>query len=58
MVEAGNEGMEFALKASQKGQAALAELQFRRKGLGLSLVVIVVLGVALLIKIRTLGQEK
>ena len=49
-----NEGIKFAIEASQKGQTALDELQFRRKGLGLSLLVIVVLGVALFMKIRSL----
>lgn len=48
------EGMELAFKAEQEGQAALAELDFRRQGLGLSLLVIAVLGAALYMKIRNL----
>ncbi len=50
-------GMELAEKALQKAQAALDELEFRRKGLGLSLVVIAVLGVALFLKIRAVDRE-
>jgi len=55
VVEVSNEGRELFLSAGDKGKAALDELQFRRKGLGLSLVVIVILGGALYMKIRTYG---
>ena len=55
--EVSNEGSELAANVVQAGQAALEELQFRRKGLALSLVVIVVLGAALFMKIRGLDQE-
>ena len=50
-------GTELADKASQKAQAALDELEFRRKGLGLSLVVIAILGGALFVKIRSLNGK-
>lgn len=54
VVAVSEEGMELARKAAQEGQAALDELDFRRQGLVISLVVIAVLGIALYIKIRTL----
>ena len=50
------EGLELASQAAQQGKAALEELDFRRKGLGISLVVIVILAGALYAKIRTLGE--
>ena len=56
--EVSDEGTELATKAERAGHAALAELQFRRRGLGLSLVVIVVLGVGLVIKIRGLNHNQ
>lgn len=51
-------GTEIADRASQKAIAALAELEFRRKGLGLSLVVIALLAGALFLKIRSLDDRK
>lgn len=52
-----DEGLELAAAAAEKGQAALDEQQFRRKGLGLSLIVIVILGGALYMKIRAIDQN-
>jgi hypothetical protein len=40
------------------GEQALAELQFRRKGLGVSLIVIVVVGLALVLKIREVDRRR
>ena len=51
-------GIELAEAAENQGLAALDELQFRRKGLGASLAVIVLLGVALLFKIRSLDRAR
>ena len=56
--EVRKEGTELVNKASQKGQAALDELEFRRKGLALSLVVIIGLGLALFVKIRNIDQQQ
>jgi hypothetical protein len=47
-------GLEIAVKATHAGESALAELQFRRKGLAVSLVVIVFVCVTLYLKIRQL----
>ena len=58
VAEIAHEGMELAVKVQQDSQAALDEFEFRRKGLGLSLVVIVILGVALFIKIRSLDEQE
>jgi predicted CXXCH cytochrome family protein len=57
VLEVQRQGMEIANKAYQQGQAALEELQFRRKGLGLSLVVIALLAAGLYVKIRRLDRE-
>lgn len=51
-------GTELAGKASQKAQAALEELEFRRKGLALSLVVIIGLGLALFVRIRDIDKRQ
>ena len=48
------EGLEAAEAALHHGNNALEELSFRRKGLGISLLVILALLVALALKIRTL----
>jgi hypothetical protein len=48
------EGVSSAESALEKGQEALAELAFRRRGLGVSLVIILALLVALGLKIRSL----
>ncbi|HUE82940.1 MAG TPA: cytochrome c3 family protein [Pyrinomonadaceae bacterium] len=45
-------GMNIAAKAYEQGEAALAELSFRRKGLAVSLVFIVFLVVLVYLKIR------
>ncbi len=49
------EGMEDAHSALDRGHEALGELQFRRKGLAVSLIFIALLLVALTLKIRQLG---
>lgn len=49
------EGMDHATTALDAGRQGLAELQFRRKGLAVSLVFVALLLVALTLKIRQLG---
>jgi predicted CXXCH cytochrome family protein len=51
-------GTELADNASQKAQAALDELDFRRQGLALSLVVIAGLGLALFLRIRDIDKRQ
>lgn len=51
-------GLQIATKAVQAGEAALAELQFRRRGLAVSLVIIVFACVTLYLKIRQLDQTE
>jgi hypothetical protein len=50
------EGLADANQALEAGQAALGELRFRRRGLGASLAIIVLVLVGLALKIRSLGQ--
>lgn len=50
-------GMHIAMNATQAGYAALNELQFRRKGLAVSLGVILFVCVMLYLKIRQLDQS-
>jgi hypothetical protein len=47
-----NPGLEVATRADQAGVAALAELNVRRKGLGISLITILVAITGLYLKIR------
>ena len=51
------EGVEHARAALRSGQAALGELGFRRKGLAVSLLVILLVLIALGLKIRQLGRR-
>lgn len=51
-------GLEIAAKARQAGEAALAELAFRRKGLGLSLLAIAFVVMSLWLLIRYIEREK
>jgi hypothetical protein len=51
-------GAEIAVKSKQAGEAALAELQFRRKGLAVSLLVILFVCATLYLKIRQLSQPE
>ncbi len=51
-------GMNVAAKAYQDGEAALAELTFRRKGLAVSLVFIVFLAVLVYLKIRQIESDQ
>jgi hypothetical protein len=55
VVEATRAGLAVADKAFADGEAAMAELQFRRKGLASSLVVIALVIVGLIWKIRQIG---
>lgn len=50
------EALGSADDALEAGQAALGELQFRRRGLAASLVVILMVLIALALKIRSLGE--
>ncbi len=51
-------GIEIARKAYQRGLKALDELQFRRKGLAVSVLIIAALVVGLVVKIRQLEKPK
>lgn len=53
-----NRGMAIADKSYRMGQEALDELQFRRKGLGASLVVILVALVAVYLKIQQIERHE
>jgi predicted CXXCH cytochrome family protein len=50
-------GLAIAAKAHARGVRALEELQFRRKGLGVSLVIVVALIAGLVLKIRELDRR-
>ena len=50
--------MELATRARDAGYQALDDLDYRREGLALSLIVIAVLGLALYAKIRDLDSER
>ncbi len=52
------EGLEITSNANQAGIDALAELQFRRTGLAVSVTIIVVLIAGLLLRIRQLQQKR
>jgi predicted CXXCH cytochrome family protein len=52
-----NQGLEISGKANQAGQDALSELQFRRKGLGASLLVIFLAVAAIYLKIRQIERR-
>ena len=52
------EGLGLADSALVKGEEALADLAFRRRGLGVSLLVILILGTALFFKIRSLEKSR
>jgi hypothetical protein len=49
-------GIEIAAKAYARGQRALAELQFRRKGLAISIVIILALIIGLILRIRQIEK--
>ena len=51
------EGLEHANRALFKGQDALDELEFRRRGLAISLILIIGLLVALGLKIRQISNR-
>ncbi len=51
------EGMKRAEEAFQMGVAALKELQFRRKGLALSVIFIMLFAIGLYLKIREIDQR-
>ena len=50
-------GLKIAAKAYQGGQNALAERNYRRKGLGLSLLTIVIVLIALFLMIRQIERK-
>ena len=52
-----NEGLKIAAKNLQAGQAALAERDFRRKGLGVALVFILITVLGLFLYIRQIERE-
>lgn len=52
-----NQGLEITGKAHQAGQEALNEMQFRRKGLATSLLVILLAIAAIYLKIRQLERH-
>ncbi len=52
------EGMEVAATALQAGEDALAELQFRRKGLAVSLILVALVLAALWLKIRQVDRAR
>ncbi len=58
VLEVTGEGMELATRARDAGYQALDDLDYRREGLALSLIVIAVLGLALYAKIRDLDSER
>ncbi len=51
------EGMKLSEEALQTGREALAELQFRRKGLAVSMVVICILAIGLYMKIKDVDKK-
>jgi predicted CXXCH cytochrome family protein len=52
------QGEALAEGTARKGEQAIAELQFRRKGLGVSLVIILGVAVALFFKIREVDRRR
>jgi hypothetical protein len=50
-------GLEISEKASARGLKALEELQFRRKGLAISILIIAALIVGLVLKIREMDKK-
>ena len=53
-----NQGLEIATRSNQAGVAAIEELNFRRKGLGISLVTILVAIAGLYLKIRQIESRQ
>jgi hypothetical protein len=58
VAQVAGEGMELAASARGRGQQALEDLAFRRRGLVASLAVIAVLAIALLAKIREIDRRQ
>jgi predicted CXXCH cytochrome family protein len=58
VVETSQEGLDLAAQAHQRGLQALDDLDYRRRGLALSLLVIAVVGTALYAKIRSLDHDE
>ena len=52
------EGDSLAVACIREGELALEELEFRRKGLGVSLILIVIVGCALYLKIREVDRRR
>jgi len=55
--ERAKDGIALATQAVELGRAALAELQFRRKGLAVSMIIIFAVAAALYVKIRQKDRE-
>jgi len=58
LVKRANEGIAAAAEARKAGFAALDEIQFRRKGLAVSLILIVLVLVGLALKIREVDRQR
>jgi hypothetical protein len=52
------QGEALADETTRKGEQAIAELQFRRKGLGVSLVIILAVAIALFFKIKEVDRRR
>lgn len=50
-------GIDLAEEATKIGRSALAELQFRRKGLAVSIIVILILAIGLFLKIKEVDRQ-
>jgi len=58
LVKRTDEGQEVAVSAKRAGVAALEELQVRRKGLAVSLVLVGMVLLGLFLKIRQVDRER
>jgi len=58
LIERTEEGNAVAAAALQAGEGALAEMDYRRKGLGISLILIALVVVALYLKIRQVDRRR
>jgi hypothetical protein len=58
LVKRGREGLAAAAQAHKAGIAALDEIQFRRKGLAVSLILVVLVLIGLALKIREVDRQR
>ncbi len=58
LVQRAEEGKKIALSTRKAGEAALAELQYRRKGLAVSLVLVAMVLAAIYLKIRQVDEMR